>query len=170
MARPHFPGTAVPIQCDGLIWESEEGKKLSKAERRSNTKWLSQLLNEDTIDNAILTWTTGNPDLTLIGLDNRPLGQDITADVVRVAGIVYYVDDFRLLYFSSRAVGHRDGILSEHSGERISAGFAVVLALRLTDESPLFLGRYFGSALAAGRDIPSSGSLTSRLAVPVCHT
>jgi hypothetical protein len=106
MARPHFLGTSVPIQCDGLIWVREEGKKLPKAERRSNTKWLSQLLSEDAIDYAILTWTTGNPDLTLIGLDNRPLGQDIAANVVRVAGIVYYVDDFRLLNFSCRAVGH----------------------------------------------------------------
>ena len=170
MARPHFPGTAVPIQCDGLIWASEEGKKLSKAERRSNTKWLSQLLNEDTIDYAILTWATGNPDLTLIGLDNRPLGQDISANVVRVAGIVNYIDDFCLLYFPCRAIGHRDGILSEHSSERISTGLAVVLSLWFTYECPLLLGRNLGSALAAGQDLPSSGALTSRLTVPVCHT
>jgi hypothetical protein len=74
------------------------------------------LLDENTVDDTIFSGTASNFDSTFVGLNNRTLGEDVSADVVGVARVIQYGLNFGLEYLASFFVGYRNTIFTQYTG------------------------------------------------------
>ena len=97
-------------------------------------------LEENAVDDAVLTRSGRDFDVAFTGFDDCTLDEDVSSNVVWIGFILDDVDDVSVDRLTGLWIVDRDLVGSHDTNHGVATGFAVDLASRFANESELLLG------------------------------